>query len=102
MIWLLPHLSPLLPSASCLSFSVYLCVELIDGRGERVEGGAESYKREKARRSSINHSILSAQADDPFAVIGFFLPLPPSAHTATLPFTLFLNLLELEFCIYTV
>ncbi len=55
--------SPSHPSASCLSFSVFLCdalVELTDGRGggRRGWGGAKSYDDEKAW-SSINHSILS-------------------------------------------
>ncbi len=48
-----PPPSPHLPSASCRSFSIFLCVV---GRGGREWGGAKSY-REKAW-SSINHSIL--------------------------------------------
>jgi hypothetical protein len=55
--------SPLLPSASCLSFSVFLCVV---GRAfwrEKGGGGggrANPYDREKAW-SSVNHSILSGR-----------------------------------------
>jgi hypothetical protein len=50
-------LSPLLPSVTCHSFSVFLPVELTDGRKGGV-GGAKSHDREKAW-SSLNHSILS-------------------------------------------
>jgi len=60
MIWLLPHpLLPTLPSASCLSLSVFLPVELTDGRGG--VGEAKSYDGEKDCYS-INHSILSGSA----------------------------------------
>ncbi len=63
MIWLLPHpLLPTIPSASCLSFSVFLCgagrVYWLGGMGWDGRG-AKSYDGEKAW-SSINHSILSA------------------------------------------
>jgi hypothetical protein len=55
LIWLLPHLLPTLLSESCLSFSVFLCVEqtLYVGQGG---GGvrAKSYDGEKAL-SAINH-----------------------------------------------
>ncbi len=59
-----PHLPPFppLPAASCLSFSVFLCVagrELTDGREGGGDGrGAKSYDREKAW-PSLNHSIIS-------------------------------------------
>jgi hypothetical protein len=53
-----PPLPPI-PSASCLSFSVFLCVtsELTDGRGGGGWRGAKSYDREKAW-PSIYHSLL--------------------------------------------
>jgi hypothetical protein len=56
-----PLHSPLPPSASCLSFSVFLCVAsrvYCDWRGEGGGGGAKSYDIEKAW-PDINHSILS-------------------------------------------
>jgi len=59
MIRLLAHLLPTLPSASCLSFSVFLCVA---NRASWLKGGgrgAKSYDREKAR-PSINHWIFSS------------------------------------------
>jgi hypothetical protein len=60
MIWLLPHPLPSpFPAASCLSFSVFLCVAR--ERGEWGVGGAKSYDGEKAW-SSIDHSILSAKS----------------------------------------
>jgi hypothetical protein len=62
---LTPAPSPLLPSANCLSFSVFLCVagpayrrEMGGGGGEGGRG-AESYERKKDW-ASINRSILSA------------------------------------------
>jgi hypothetical protein len=64
MIWLLPHRLPPLSAASCLSFSVSLCVvgvTLTNERGGRgVGGGAKSYSGVNAW-SSMNHPILSAQ-----------------------------------------
>jgi hypothetical protein len=56
--WLLPHPLPPLPSASCLSFSVFLCVDYRSIYWRESRGGAKSYEDEKAR-SSINSSILS-------------------------------------------
>jgi hypothetical protein len=62
MIWLLPHPFPLFPSASCLSFSVFLCIagqRLPTGEdGEGVEDEPNSYDGEKTW-SFVNHSILS-------------------------------------------
>ncbi len=55
-----PALSPPLPSVSCLSFSVFLCVAgwayLRESNGDSG-GGAKSYDSKKAW-SSISHSIL--------------------------------------------
>ncbi len=93
---------PPLRSASCLSFSVYLYVEHSDGGGGGEGKGRSQIIRKRESWSSINHSILSAQAHAPFAGIGLYLPLPPSAYKATLSFPLFLNLsslcVELEVC----
>ncbi len=54
-----PPLAPHhLPSATCLSFSVFLS-SLLTGEGGGGGRGAKSYDREKAW-PSINHSVLSA------------------------------------------
>jgi hypothetical protein len=61
MIWLLSHPLLPLPSASCFSFLVFLCVAGRAYYRERegvVGGGDKSYNVEKAW-SSIIHSILS-------------------------------------------
>ncbi len=57
---LAPHLSchPLLPSASCLSLPVFLCVADLAYWQERGGGGVKLSDDEKAWSSS-NHSILS-------------------------------------------
>jgi hypothetical protein len=59
----IPH--PLLLSASCLSFSMFLCrrsIELTDGTGGGgEEEGAKSYDGEKAW-SSLIHKLLSGHA----------------------------------------
>ncbi len=53
MIWLLPH-PPTLPSASCLSFSVFLCVAR---RAYRREGLGKGGREEaKAWYSTYNHN----------------------------------------------
>ncbi len=72
MIWLLFRPIPPLPSASCLSFSVFLCVAgqayWRESGGEGGRGGAKSYHHEKAW-FSINHSILTSRLhSSPFAV----------------------------------
>jgi hypothetical protein len=55
-----PSPPPPLPSASCLSISVFLCVtvKLTDGRGERERVGEEpNHTTAKKAWSSIKHSI---------------------------------------------
>ncbi len=54
----------MIPSASCLSFSVFLCVtgrayRILTGEGEGGGRGANTYDCKKAW-PSINHSVLSA------------------------------------------
>ncbi len=94
--------SPVSKVSLFLSLSVCRAYWQKGGTGGGSRGRSESYEREKSW-SSINHSILSAQAHAPFAGIDLYQHLPPSAHTATLPYPLFLNLsslcVELEVCI---
>jgi hypothetical protein len=59
MIWLLPTPSLSFPSASCLSFSVFLCVA---SSSLRMGGGNKSYDAEKAWSSIqyiIKYSLVS-------------------------------------------
>ncbi len=57
-------LYPPLPTASCLSFSVFLCVAgQAYWRGGEGFGGTKSYDGEKSW-SSINHSVLSEGGDE--------------------------------------
>ncbi len=58
MIWLLPRPLPPLPSASFLSFPVFLCVADPAYCGWGEGGGAKSYDSEKAW-SSVNQAIFS-------------------------------------------
>ncbi len=60
VVWFIP---PPLPSANCLSFSVFLCLAgraYYRERGGGGERGAKSYNRKKAW-PCINHSILSVR-----------------------------------------
>jgi hypothetical protein len=60
-MWLLPLPLPPLPSAGCLSFSVYVCVA---GRSSLLtgEGDGEGWGRSQIRRRRENHSVLSGMA----------------------------------------
>ncbi len=65
MIWLFPHPLPPLLSASCMSFSFFLChrSSLLTGEGEGVGEELNHKTSRKPDPLHINHSLLSTSED---------------------------------------